>query len=306
MTENSKSRESEKVILVTGSSGFVGKHLVPYLEGHGYTVRGLSRNPDRAGVFGWDPGRHSMDEAALQGVYGILHLAGEGIASGRWTEERKKRILDSRVDSTRTLVEHIGRMASPPRVLVSSSGVNYYESGSGLRDEQAPGGDSFLAGVCRQWESEARKAVEFGVRTVQLRTGVVLDPSGGALAKMLPVFKMGTGGPVGSGRQGFPWIGMEDLVRIMEWSLREDSVSGPVNAVHPDRVNQEAFSKALGKALNRPAVVPLPAFVVKATFGQMGRETLLADLNVVPGILQSHGFEFKYKNLAETLDKMLP
>ena len=306
MTMNTTSPEENPVVLVTGSSGFVGQRLVPYLESKGYVVRGLSRNPDSGGVFWWDPAAHSMDSKALEGVQGVIHLAGEGIAAGRWTEGRKKRILDSRVDTTRTLVQHMRRMTSLPRVLVSSSGVNYYESGPGLRDEQSPSGDSFLAEVCRQWEGEARKAREFGVRTVQLRTGVVLDPSGGALARMLPVFRMGTGGPIGTGRQGFPWIGMEDLIRIMEWALREEMVSGPVNAVHPDRVNQEAFSKALGKALNRPAVMPLPAFVVKATFGQMGRETLLADLNIIPQVLQSRGFAFRYKNLGETLDKILP
>lgn len=294
-----------RIVLVSGSSGLIGSRLVPFLRTLGYTVRGLTRGPAGTDRFHWDPDAGRMDPDALKGVHAVIHLAGENIAGGRWTTERRKRIRLSRVLGTRTLVEAMLREEASPSVLVTASGVNYYGSGPGEKAESAPSGDGFLAEVCREWESEAARVANHGIRCVRMRTGIVLDPSGGVLGKLLPVFKLGGGGPVGSGRQAFPWIPMDDLLDIYELALRDGSIDGPVNAVHPETVSQKDFSRILGSVLRRPAVLPVPAFAVKAAFGQMGEETLLADLPVVPRVLESTGHVFRFGNLEESLAFML-
>ena len=294
-----------KVVLVTGSSGLVGRRLGPYLRTLGYTVRGLSRTPEGEGTFRWDPGEGFIDPEALEGCDAVIHLAGENIAGGRWTKERRHRILQSRVDGTRTLVEGIAKCSNPPSVLVSASGVNYYKIGSPVRSEDSSRGDGFLSEVCEQWEAEAFNARSSGLRVVCMRTGIVLDPLGGALGKMLPAFQMGLGGPVGSGEQGFSWIAMDDLLDLYEAAIRDPRLEGPVNAVHPESVNQRHFSKILGSVLHRPSVLPLPAAVVKALFGQMGEETLLADLTVQPTKLIDHGHDFRFNSLEDALSFML-
>jgi uncharacterized protein (TIGR01777 family) len=290
-----------RVILVTGSSGLIGGRLVPYLRTLGFVVRGLSRNPSGQDQFAWDPGAGRIDPKALDDVHAVIHLAGENIASGRWTPERRRRIMESRVNGTRTLVDALIAQERPPEVLVCASGANYYAPSSERQDESSPSGNGFLSEVCRRWEAEALRAQEAGIRTVCLRTGVVLDPLGGALAKLLPVFRMGLGGPIGSGRQGFPWIAMDDLVDIYVEAVLNSGMEGPVNAVHPDVVNQRTFSRELAGILRRPAIVPLPGFVVKALFGQMGEETLLGSLFLEPGHLADAQFRFRHSSLKAAL-----
>lgn len=294
-----------RVVLVTGSSGLIGSRLVPYLRTLGFRVRGLSRNPSGKDQFRWDPAAGKIDPEALADVHAVVHLAGENIASGRWTEARRRRILDSRVEGTRTLVNALAAQERRPEVLVSASGANFYASSGDCQDEEAPSGQGFLSEVCQQWEAEALRAREAGIRTVCLRTGVVLDPQGGALAKLLPVFRLGLGGPIGSGRQGFPWIAMDDLTDIYVEAILNSRVEGPVNAVHPDLIDQRTFSRVLGGVLRRPAIAPLPAFVVKAVFGRMGKETLLGSLFLKPGRLEALPFRFRHSSLKSALGLQL-
>lgn len=294
-----------RTVLVSGSRGLIGSRLVPFLKTLGYTVRGLTRGRGGEGLFHWDPGAGKLDPAALEDVDAVIHLAGENIASGRWTAGRRERILNSRVDGTRTLVEAMGRAKRAPAVLVSASGVNYYPSGSGTVDESSSRGKGFLSEVCERWEAEAMRARGYGIRTVCLRTGVVLDPAGGALAKMLPAFHMGLGGPIGPGRQRLPWIGMDDLLDIYERAMRDSSFDGAVNAVHPQIIEQRRFAKTLGSILRRPAVLPLPEWAVKGLFGKMGEETLLADLAVKPRFLEEGAHPYRHASLEDALAFML-
>jgi uncharacterized protein (TIGR01777 family) len=290
-----------RVILVTGATGLIGRRLLPLLRTLGYSVRQLTRRPSAPTDFHWDPAKGAFDAAALEGVHAIVHLAGEPIAEGRWTASRKRRIRESRENATAFLVEQIRRSMNRPEVLVSASGVNYYGRGPEEKTEQSPSGDGFLAQVCRAWEAAARGAESLGMRTVQLRTGVVLDPAGGALAKMLLPFKMGAGGPIGTGRQRLPWIASDDLTDVIVAAIEDASLSGPLNAVHPQLLEQRAFSQQLGKVLGRPACLPLPAAVVRVLFGEMGQETLLADLPVRPSVLQSRGFRFRHDTVEDAL-----
>jgi uncharacterized protein (TIGR01777 family) len=281
-----------RIVLVSGSTGLIGRRLVPYLQTLGYTVRELSRSAEGKGTFRWDPGAGWVDPEALEGVDAVIHLAGENIAGGRWSESRKERILRSRVDGTRTLVNALGELGRPPGVFICASGINVY-------------GGGFLAEVCDQWEAEAARAKKAGARVVYMRTGIVLDPLGGALGKMLPAFRFGLGGPIGSGSQNFPWIAMDDLLDLYAEAIEDAQYDGPVDAIHHEVVNQRAFSNTLGAVLHRPAVLPLPTAVIKAILGQMGEETLLADLAVRPGNLRREEFEFRFAGLREALSFML-
>jgi uncharacterized protein (TIGR01777 family) len=292
-------------ILVSGGAGLIGRRLMAHLESLGHEVRGLSRRASAPGFFQWDPQAGKIDPQSLENVDGVIHLAGENIASGRWTASRRRRILESRVLGARCLVKAMRELANPPRILVSASGVNIYQPGPGLRDESSPPGTGFMADVCRRWESEVRQAETFGCRTVCLRTAAVLDPSGGALAKMLPAFRLGLGSRVGPGSQGFPWISMDDLLDIYVRAISDESLSGPVNAVHPHRVTQMEFARSLAMVLGKPCCVPLPSWAVRILLGQLGREVLLADLNVEPAILTRRGHSFRHKALVEALNGML-
>lgn len=288
-------------VLITGASGYIGRHLLTFLQDKGFQVRGLSRS---GGFFRWDPVSGWIDPDALEGVDAVIHLAGENIASGRWTSARKKRILDSRVNGTRYLVEAVSNLKDPPSVFLSASGTNFYAEGVEV-DEQGPPSDGFLAGVCQKWEIEAMRATEAGIRTACLRTGVVLSPDGGALKKLLPLYQFGLGGVMGSGRQGFPWIALHDLLGAYEFCLLNDSIRGPVNAVHPDLVNQGQFSRALSSALSRTHFLRMPAWAIRLLLGEMGKEALLADLRIRPEVLLRENFPFRERSLEQCLTSLL-
>ncbi|MCB9849925.1 MAG: TIGR01777 family protein [Phycisphaerales bacterium] len=294
-------------VAVTGSSGLVGTKLVAALRGAGDAVRRLVRGDARnEDSFAWDPAGGSVDPAALAGVDAVVHLAGEGIANKRWSEAQMARIRDSRLQGTRTLVRAIVAADPRPRVLVSASAIGYYgDRGDAVLDESAGGGSGFLPDVCRAWEAETKAAADAGVRVVRVRIGVVLSPEGGALAKMLTPFKLGAGGVLGSGKQYMSWIDLDDLVRIIQFAITTDSLSGAVNGVAPTPVTNREFTKTLGGVLKRPTIFPMPAFAARAAFGKMAEDLLLASTRVVPKRLADAGFSFAYPSLEGCLRHQL-
>lgn len=295
-------------ILVTGASGLVGTSLTNVLRDEGHEVFGLVR---RKGTFSgvevaWDPEKNTIEIDALEDLEGVVHLAGENIASGRWTPAKKRRILESRVRGTQLLCDALAHLNHPPKVLVSASAIGYYgDRGAEELTENSGPGTGFLAEVCQVWESAARVAETAGVRVVRLRTGVVLSSKGGALARMLPPFQWGLGGVMGDGKAYMSWIALEDLLHIIQSALDLDTLRGPVNAVAPNPVTNREFTKALGRTLHRPTLFPLPAFAVRMMFGEMGREMLLASTRVMPQRLKEAGFSFRYPSIEGALGHVL-
>lgn len=292
---------SKKNILVTGATGLIGQALCPLLEYRGHAVRQLSRS---SGDYRWDPAVGEIDSATLDGIDTVIHLAGESVAQ-RWSDAAKRRILESRVQSSDLLVQEILKREHPIHY-ISASGISYYgfQLDSEV-DESSALGDGYLAEVCREWEGAAKPLIDKGYRCVFVRTGVVLSPEGGALAKLLPPFKAGLGGKVGRGEQMMSWIALNDLARIYLLCVEDDNLSGGLNAVAPHAVSNRAFTKALGAVLNRPTVVPLPAFAVNLLFGEMGRETILSDLHVCPTKLQALGFSWEHETIDNALSEIL-
>lgn len=282
-----------RTILISGASGLIGSALCDALRQRGHQVRTLSRS---SGDVRWDLEKGQLDADALDGVDAVVHLAGEPIAQ-RWSDKAKRRILDSRVKGTGLLARAIAECETKP-AFVCASGVNFYGyDPSETVDENSPSGEGFLAEVCREWEAAAQPAITAGVRTVFMRTGIVLSAGGGALAKMLPPFKMGVGGRIGDGRQMMSWISLPDLVQAYVFVLENETVSGAVNAVAPEPVSNRDFTKTLGSVIGRPTIFPLPAAVVRTLFGEMGKETVLADLTVRPTRLKDLGFEWSHPDL---------
>jgi uncharacterized protein (TIGR01777 family) len=274
-------------ITVTGARGLIGSRLVNALQARGDEVTTLST-------------RGEIDPRALAGRDAVVHLAGEPVAQ-RWTEEARRRIRESREAGTRRLVEGMDRADPRPRALISASAVGYYgPRGDEPLDEDAPPGDDFLAQVCVAWEREARRAEALGLRVVTVRTGVVLDRHGGALGKMLPPFRLGAGGPVAGGRQYMPWIHVDDVVGIYLAAIDDERWSGPVNATAPEPVTNQEFSKALGRALHRPAVAPVPAFAIRALYGDMA-EIVTEGQRALPRQAQRLGYAFHHPDLDEAL-----
>lgn len=289
---------------VTGASGSIGSLLVDRLRARGDEVTVLSRSADK-GVR-WDPAAGPAPAAALSGRDAVVHLAGEDVAQ-RWNAESKRRIHDSRETGTRNLVAGIAALgeAERPRVLVSGSASGYYgPHGDEQVDESAPAGDDFLAQVCTAWEREADTASGLGLRVVRIRTGIVLDKEGGALAKMLPPFKLGVGGPVAGGRQWMPWIHRDDEVGILIAALDGATWSGPVNACAPNPVTNREFSKALGRTLHRPAFTPVPALAIKALYGEMA-QIVTTGVRMVPTRASELGYAFEHPELDEALRSAL-
>ena len=290
---------------MTGSSGLIGSALLKYLTKEGYSVSLLKRSKVlEANEFFWDPSRGEIDELALKGIDVVVHLAGEPIAQ-RWSSSAKKRIVNSRVNGTRLVAETIAQSKALPS-LICASGINYYgDQPEGIVDESSPPGLGFLAEVCQQWESAANPAIQAGVRVVFMRTGIVLSGHGGALAKMLPFFKSGLGGRIGHGQQLMSWISLPDLVLAYVFAVENESLQGAVNAVAPEPVTNSKFTKTLGKVLGRPTVFPLPTGLVKMLFGEMGRETVLSNLGVLPKSLNELGFEWQQAEIETALKQTL-
>jgi uncharacterized protein len=288
-------------VAVTGSSGLIGSALLPALAAAGHEPVPLVRGVPRPGEVRWDPATGSIDGAGLAGAGAIVNLAGETIAA-RWTETRKRRILESRVAGTRLIAETAARLEPKPGVLLCASAVGFYGSrGDEELTETSAKGAGFLADVVEAWEAAAEPAREAGIRVVHLRHGLVLSRHGGALARLLLPFRLGLGGRVGSGDQWWSWIAMEDVTAVYV-SLLELQLSGPVDLVAPEPARNRDFVKALGRALHRPAAVPFPSLAVRAVLGEMGEELLLSGQRVLPVALETHGFEFRCRTLAAGLE----
>lgn len=290
-------------VLIAGASGLIGRALAALLETQGHEVLRLVRRPPRgAGEVTWDPVSGDLDPAALDGVDAVVNLSGENVGAGRWTAARREAILRSRVDATRTLVGAMQRMERRPEVLVSASAVGFYgERGDEILAEDAPMGHGFLPEVCLAWETHAEGAARIGIRTALLRFGVVLTPAGGALAKMLPAFRLGLGGRVGSGRQWMAWVGREDAVGALYHAVMEPRCCGPLNVVAPESIRNAEFTATLARLLKRPAVLPVPAVGLRAILGEMADATLLASTRAVPLGLERTGFAFRHPTLEGAL-----
>ena len=294
--------------LITGATGFVGHHLAQKLPEAIVAGRSVAKINKRFGetreAREWD-GSGTSSATLLEGVGTVYHLAGESIFHGRWSAAKKDRIRASRVENTRNLVEMISRTANGPKTLICSSAVGYYGSrGEEKLTEQSIPGVDFLAQVCMDWEKEALKAEEHGVRVVLVRTGVVLGADGGALAQMLPPFKMGVGGRLGSGRQFMPWIHIDDLINIMLYAKENTSLRGAINAVAPEPIRNSDFTRALAKALGRPAILPAPGFALKLLLGEFAT-VLLGSQYVIPEVLQQAGYEYAYPEIKTALESFV-
>lgn len=296
-------------ILVSGSTGLVGSHLVPVLKSDGHEVVPLTRSSSDAANSNsviWDVAEGTIEREKLTGFDAVVHLAGEPIAERRWNDEKKARIRDSRVKGTRLLSEALAELETPPRVMVSASAIGYYgDRGDDVLTEESGTGETYLSKVCWEWEAAADPARSAGIRVVHPRIGVVLSTEGGALNKMLTPFKLCVGGVVGSGKQYWSWIALDDLVGVIRFALTEERLTGPVNAVAPNPPTNREFTKMLGKVLGRPTIFPLPAFAARIALGETADELLLSSARVVPKRLQDAGYQFRHPELEEALRSIL-
>lgn len=291
-------------VLVSGATGLVGAALTTALQGNGHEVVRLVRKPTGSAPdeIGCDIDGGTIEQEKLEGIEAVVHLAGEGISGQRWSDDFKARIRDSRVKGTRLLAHAVCQLQIPPKVFLCASAVGYYGSrGDEVLDEESSAGSDFLAGVCTEWESAAKEAESCGARVVSTRIGVVLSSEGGALGQMLPPFRLGGGGVMGDGEQYMSWIAHKDLVRALIFILENEELSGPINCVSPAPVTNRVFTKTLGRVLMRPTFVPLPASIIKMTFGEMGQALLLASQRVTPKKLLQAGFGFEFPDLEEAL-----
>jgi uncharacterized protein (TIGR01777 family) len=295
-------------VAVSGASGLVGSRLVSKLVSGGHhVIKLVRREPNEVSAeMLFDPAAGRIDAQSLEGVDAVVHLAGENVAAGRWSPARKRRIRDSRVIGTRMVAEALAGLSRVPGVLVNASAIGFYgDRGDEILDESSDPGQGFLPETCLAWESATAAAEAAGVRVVRLRIGVVLSADGGALGKMLPIFRAGLGGRTGDGTQWISWISIDDLVAAIEFALAHDELSGAVNAVGPAPATNAEFTKTLAGVLHRPAIAPVPAFVVRAMFGEMGQELLLSSTRVLPRRLEQAGFEFQHTTLQAALQTVL-
>jgi uncharacterized protein (TIGR01777 family) len=296
-------------ILVSGVSGPIGAALLPSLRTSGWTVVRLVRGTAAGGStdnaqIAWDPAKPVAPDA-VSGFDAVIHLAGESIV-GRWTAAKKKKIRDSRVVGTSNLAQALARAEEKPKVFVCGSAIGFYgKRGDEVLSEESAPGAGFLADTCQEWEEATMPTVQAEIRTAHLRTGIVLSPKGGALAAMLVPFKLGLGGRTGDGRQWMSWIDVQDMVGAIHHILKNDLIQGPVNMVAPKPVRNAEFAATLASVLSRPAIFPMPAFVVRTVFGEMGEELLLSSQKVEPGKLISSGYPFRYRELRASLEGLL-
>lgn len=307
-------------IVVGGSTGLVGTALVAFLKSNGHDVVRLVRNQrstsqnsssgadasSTGSDIAWDPDANELDASSLAGADAVVHLGGHNIASGRWTVARKKLMLDSRVNSAGLIARTITSMENPPKTFVCASAIGFYgDRDQDVMTEASEPGPDFISDLCQQWEQATAAAREAGVRVVNMRIGVVISTEGGALHKMLTPFKLCGGGIVGNGRQWWSWIALADLVGVILHCVETDSLSGPVNVAAPGIVQNREFTKTLGRVLKRPTIVPMPAFVVKTIFGEMGKELLLASTRVDSKKLIDSGYQFQFAELEPALRHLL-
>jgi uncharacterized protein (TIGR01777 family) len=294
-------------ILITGPNGLVGTALQEVFREKGYEMLLASRKePKNETYVQWSVEEGFSAPGKLEGIDAVVHLAGESVNGLRWTDEKKKAIRDSRVLGTRNIVDAISRLKNKPKVFVSSSAIGFYgERGDEEVTESSAAGDTFLADVSKQWEGESRRAEDAGIRTVLLRTGIVLSKDGGALGTMLLPFKMGVGGVIGSGKQWMSWISMDDHVNAVNFVIENENIRGAVNSVSPHPVTNEEFTKTMGDVLYRPTFLPLPEFAISMLMGEMGDELLLTSTKVIPRRLEDAGFTFKYPDLKSALEHAL-
>ena len=300
-------------VVIAGGSGFLGLPLAQRLSAEGHDVLILTRRRDfmagdgRVRAITWTPHGDAGGWASeIDGAGAVVNLAGESIGAQRWTAGRKQRILESRLLATRSMVAAIRRAAVPPSVLVNGSAVGYYgPHGDEIVTEETRAGADFLAHVCVQWEAEAERASSDRTRVVCMRTGLVLETSGGALPRMLPPFRLGVGGPLGTGHQYWPWIHRDDWMALVRWTIQSPSVSGPVNATAPQPVTNQEFAAALGRAIRRPALLPMPAFALRLILGEMADGLLLSGQRAVPQRAERGGFTFRYAHVDEALQAVL-
>jgi len=287
-------------ILITGASGLVGSSLVQHLFSAGHTIFSLQRNKEQTGSF-WQFD-HIPAETKKSGFDAVIHLAGENIASGRWTPAKKEKIIRSRVEGTRELAKFCAEMETAPATFFCASAIGYYgDRGDETLDETSSGGTNFVAEVCQAWEQAAEPAAKAGIRMLYGRIGMVLSAKGGTLSTMLPSFKAGIAGVVGGGRQFVSWIHMEDLLEMIEFCLEHNDLEGPVNMVAPAAVTNREFTKTLGRVVKRPTLMNMPAFVARTVFGQMGDELVLSSCRVLPSVLMRKGYVHRYSNLENAL-----
>lgn len=296
-------------VAVSGSTGLVGSEVVDSLSTEGHVVVRIVRRASASGerAVRWDPEKGEVDAAGLEGLDAVVHLAGENVGSGRWTAARKDAIRDSRVKGTRLLCDTLAKLARPPKTLVCASAIGIYgDRGEDVLTEESPAATGFLPGVCREWEAASGAAARKGIRVVALRIGMVLSPKGGALPRMLPLFRAGLGGVIGDGRQYVSWVAIDDLPPILLHALQCGALSGPVNAVAPRPVTNREFTEALGKVLSRPTPLPVPAFALRLAVGrEMADTLLLASARVIPRRLEETGYRFLFPELPAALHHLL-
>ncbi len=292
-------------VLISGASGLIGSALLPALQANGCQVTRLVRGAASGkSDIAWDPSRPLAPES-VSGFDAVVHLAGESIV-GRWTDAKKRRVRESRMQGTRNLAEALAAAPQAARVFISASAIGYYgDRGDEMLREESSSGSGFLPEVCREWESAAEPATKAGIRTAQMRFGVVLSASGGALKEMLPPFRMGVGGNIGSGRQWMSWIDIDDVVGAIQHVITNQTLRGPVNVVGPNPARNAEFSKTLASVLSRPAIIPMPAFAARLAFGQMADELLLASQRVEPAKLMASGYVFRQPELRPALENIL-
>jgi len=295
-------------IIMTGASGLLGSALIPFFTTGGHIVRTLVRRtplPEKGESF-WDPEKKRIDSSVFDGADAVIHLAGENIGEGRWTDEKKRRIIESRTKGTSLVAETMSRLSSPPPVLICASAIGYYGNrGDKILTENDPSGDDFISKVCSEWEKSAQAAVDKGIRTVFMRIGIALSPAGGALSRLLPPFRAGFGGKIASGSQYMSWVGIDDVIGAFSHVLADNKIAGPVNVVSPNPATNLEFTKILGKILSRSAIFSIPAAAINLAFGEMGREVLLSSTRVVPQKLIESGYRFRNPGLSGALSHLL-